>query len=217
RPRGEHFPLGSYGHTGFTGTALWIDPFSRTFWILLSNRVHPDRTGNVLPLQFTLGTLAAEAVEGYDFEKVPGALPMRTNYFARSTLDPAGTAATGTNRLPLAPKNTGPGRPQSDIRGVLNGIDVLVKQKFAPLRRKRIGLVTNHTGMDRWRNPTIDLLFHAPEVELKALFSPEHGIRGELDEQVTNSVDAATGLPVHSLYPKIPAKADGQSDREYNA
>lgn len=62
RPRGNIFPIGSYGHTGFTGTAIWIDPFSNTFWILLTNRVHPDGKGNILPLQRTLGTLAAEAV-----------------------------------------------------------------------------------------------------------------------------------------------------------
>jgi CubicO group peptidase (beta-lactamase class C family) len=55
------FPIGSYGHTGFTGTAIWIDPFSNTFWILLTNRVHPDGKGNILALQRTLGTLAAEA------------------------------------------------------------------------------------------------------------------------------------------------------------
>lgn len=59
--RGEIFPPGSYGHTGFTGTALWIDPYSKTFWILLSNRVHPDGKGNILALQKTFSTLAAEA------------------------------------------------------------------------------------------------------------------------------------------------------------
>ncbi len=59
--RGEVFPPGSYGHTGFTGTAIWIDPFSKTFWILLSNRVHPDGKGNILSLQKTFSTLAAEA------------------------------------------------------------------------------------------------------------------------------------------------------------
>jgi CubicO group peptidase (beta-lactamase class C family) len=59
--RGEVFPLGSYGHTGFTGTAMWIDPFSKTFWLLLSNRVHPDGKGNILALQKSLSTLAAEA------------------------------------------------------------------------------------------------------------------------------------------------------------
>jgi len=59
--RGDVFPLGSYGHTGFTGTALWIDPFSKTFWILLSNRVHPDGKGNILSLQKAFSTLTAEA------------------------------------------------------------------------------------------------------------------------------------------------------------
>jgi len=168
RPRGKLFPLGSYGHTGFTGTSLWIDPFSETFWIFLSNRVHPDGEGNILPLQAALATLAAEAVEGFDFTNVPGALPARM-----------------TNGPP--PK-------------VLNGIDVLVKQNFAPLKHLRIGLITNHTGQDRQRHPTIDLLKNAPQVSLKVLFSPEHGIRGQADEKVGDSVDAKTGLPVHSLY-----------------
>jgi uncharacterized protein YbbC (DUF1343 family) len=68
------------------------------------------------------------------------------------------------------------------------------------LKKLRIGLITNHTGVDRRRRPTIDLLKNAPEVELKALFSPEHGIRGELDEKVSDSVDQKTGLPVYSLY-----------------
>jgi CubicO group peptidase (beta-lactamase class C family) len=62
RPRGDRFPMGSYGHTGFTGTSIWIDPFSKSFWILLTNRVHPDGKGNVLELQRTLATLAAEAI-----------------------------------------------------------------------------------------------------------------------------------------------------------
>jgi len=77
RPRGEVFPLGSYGHTGFTGTCLWIDPFSETFYILLSNRVHPNGKGNILPLQANLGTLAGEAVTDFSFFWVPGALPPR--------------------------------------------------------------------------------------------------------------------------------------------
>ena len=64
RPRGDLFPIGSYGHTGFTGGSFWIDPYSKTFYIFLSNRVHPDGKGNVLALQRTLGTLAARAV-GY--------------------------------------------------------------------------------------------------------------------------------------------------------
>ncbi len=202
RPRGTAFPRGSFGHTGWTGTALWIDPFSKTFWILMSNRVHPDGNGNVLPLYLTLGTLAAEAVEGFDFRNVEGALPFRSNF----VLTASAPARSATNLL---------ARPHPSLPGALNGIDVLVKQNFAPLKRLRLGLVTNHTGQDRWRNPTIDLLFQAPDVQLKALFSPEHGLRGALDEQVFNSTDEITGLPIYSLYPRIPGRAKGQSDADF--
>ena len=172
RPRGKLFPIGSYGHTGFTGNAMWIDPFSKTFWILLSNRVHPDGKGNVLPLQLSIATFAAMAVDGFDYTNVEGALPQRA------------TRESATLRR----------------AEVLNGIDVLAKKKFAPLKKLKIGLITNHTGIDRERKPTIDILKEAPEVELKALFSPEHGIRGQYDEKIDDSVDEKTGLPVYSLY-----------------
>jgi uncharacterized protein YbbC (DUF1343 family)/CubicO group peptidase (beta-lactamase class C family) len=222
RPRGAVFPRGSYGHTGWTGTTLWIDPFSKTFFIFLSNRVHPDGKGNVLALYSTLGTLAAKAVEGFDFNRVQGALPFRTNFIAALMLD------TGYSILDTGSPAPSIQHPASSIQprlfaarpplpGVLNGIDLLVKQNFAPLKKLRLGLVTNHTGQDRWRRATIDLLFHAPDVQLKALFSPEHGIRGVLDEAVTDSVDEATGLPVYSLYPRSPAKSKVQTDGEYNA
>ncbi|MBI2946803.1 MAG: DUF1343 domain-containing protein [Verrucomicrobia bacterium] len=180
RPRGKHFPLGSYGHTGFTGTCLWIDPFSRTFWVFLSNRVHPDGKGNVLPLQAALASLAAEAVIGFNFAGAIGALPPR--------VPPEVTANSPANR------------PQAGVVQVLNGIDVLVQQEFAPLKGLRVGLITNHTGTDRHRNSAIDLLRAAPDMKLVALFSPEHGIRGALDEKVADSVDEKTGLPIHSLY-----------------
>jgi len=205
RPRGMVFPRGSFGHTGWTGTAIWIDPFSKTFWVMLSNRVHPEGKGNVLPLYFALGTLAAKSVDGFDFGQVQNALPFRANFIAAATDT---NAFAKTNDLFVA-------RPP--VPGVLNGIDVLVKRNFAPLKKLRIGLVTNHTGQDRWRNPTIDLLFHAPDVQLKALFSPEHGIRGALDESVSDSVDELTGLPVFSLYPKSPARKKGQTEKEYNS
>jgi uncharacterized protein YbbC (DUF1343 family)/CubicO group peptidase (beta-lactamase class C family) len=182
RPRGKLFPLGSYGHTGFTGTSIWIDPFSQTFWIFLSNRVHPDGQGNILPLQAALANLAAEAVEGFDFAHVPGALPPRTS-------NQVAVTSSAPVSLPSAARSE-----------VLNGIDVLVKENFAPLKNLRIGLITNHTGHDRRRRPTIDLLKNAQGVALKVLFSPEHGIRGELDEKVGDSVDEKTGLPVYSLY-----------------
>src|SRR5580700_5467996 len=82
----------------------------------------------------------------------------------------------------------------------LTGIDVLEAQKFAPLAGKRVGIITNQTGIDRDRHSTIDLLAHAPGVKLVALFSPEHGIRGTLDSRVSSTKDEATGLPVYSLY-----------------
>lgn len=70
RPRGTVFPVGSYGHTGFTGCILWIDPHSRTFYVFLSNRVYPDDKGVVLPLYTQIGTLAAQSARGFDFTKV---------------------------------------------------------------------------------------------------------------------------------------------------
>jgi len=125
-------------------------------------------------LRAQLGTLAAEAISDFDFGHVAGALASRSD------------------------SESAKARPRE--AGTLNGIDVLVRQKFAPLKGLRVGLITNHTGHDRNRNPTIDLLKNAPDVQLKALFSPEHGIRGAADEHVGDSVDEATGLPIHSLY-----------------
>jgi uncharacterized protein YbbC (DUF1343 family)/CubicO group peptidase (beta-lactamase class C family) len=177
--RGAIFPLGSYGHTGWTGTSLWIDPFSQTFVIFLSNRNHPDESGNVSQLRRRLGTLAAEAVPDFNFAFVPGALR------------PIGEAV---------PKTLAAGQERPARRNTLEGIDVLEKENFAPLKGMRIGLVTNHTGHDRQRNSTIDLLKNAPGVELKSLFSPEHGIRGEEDERVADTTDQKTVLPVYSLY-----------------
>lgn len=86
RPRGLLFPLGSYGHTGWTGVLLWIDPFSRTTVILLTNRLHPADRGNLTELYGIAGTLAACAVEDFDFTHVPGALPFRTNFIRWGTV-----------------------------------------------------------------------------------------------------------------------------------
>jgi len=86
-----------------------------------------------------------------------------------------------------------PGRVQT-------GLDVLEAQKFAALRNKHVGLITNHTGIDSQGRSTADLLSHAPGVHLVALFSPEHGLAGRNDEKIASSKDAATGLPIFSLY-----------------
>lgn len=171
-PRGAIFPVGSFGHTGWTGTSIWIDPHSKSFLIFLSNRNHPDESGSVVPLRHKLGTLAAQAIKGFNFAHVPGALEARP---------------------PATPT------PVADSE-VLNGVDVLVRDGFAPLKGLRIGLVTNHTGHDRQRRSTIDLLHQAEGVELVCLFSPEHGIRGELDDKVDDGTDSKTGLKVFSLY-----------------
>jgi uncharacterized protein YbbC (DUF1343 family) len=80
------------------------------------------------------------------------------------------------------------------------GLDVLEAQKFAPLRGKNIGLITNHTGLDSQGRSTVDLLSRAPGLHLVALFSPEHGLAGRNDERVSSTKDTATGLPVFSLY-----------------
>jgi uncharacterized protein YbbC (DUF1343 family) len=83
---------------------------------------------------------------------------------------------------------------------VLNGIDVLRRQHFEPLAGKRVGLITNHTGLAADGTPTIDLLYRCGACKLVALFSPEHGIRGLSDDKIDSTVDASTGLPVYSLY-----------------
>lgn len=183
RPRGTVFPVGSYGHTGFTGCIFWVDPFSKAFYVFLSNRVHPDGNGNILPLYGTLGTLSAQSAAGFDFSKVSGALQSR------------GRADTN--------------KPS------LNGIDVLKRDGFAPLKGKKVALITNHTGRDQEGNSTIDLLFKAPGVKLAMLFGPEHGIRGEVDEKVGDSVDQKTGLKVYSLYPESPKRPAGMSEADY--
>ncbi|MEN3940060.1 exo-beta-N-acetylmuramidase NamZ domain-containing protein [Prosthecobacter sp. SYSU 5D2] len=168
RPRGELFPVGSFGHTGFTGTSLWMDPYSNSFVIFLSSRLHPNGGGSVRDLYEEIGTAAAQCIPGYDFTQVTGALVKR-----------------GEKEVPT----------------VLNGIDVLKRDGYGPLNGLRVGLITNQTGMDAQRTATIDLLAKAPKVKLRALFSPEHGIRGALDqEKIGDSVDRKTGRPIYSLY-----------------
>ncbi len=80
------------------------------------------------------------------------------------------------------------------------GIDVLETEKFASLRGKRVGLITNQTGLDSYGHRTINLLARAEGVNLVAIFSPEHGIAGVADTTVSNQADAPTGLPIYSLY-----------------
>lgn len=85
---------------------------------------------------------------------------------------------------------------------VLPGIEVLKQNEFEGLRGKRVGLITNPTGIDNSLRSTIDILHAAPEVKLAALFAPEHGVRGDIHagDHVDASVDAATGVAVRSIY-----------------
>ena len=190
--RGDLFPLGSFGHTGFTGTSVWMDRVSQTFVVFLSNRVHPDGKGDVAPLRAKVATIAASAIEDTPIEKFREA---EAEYNAIvSAQIPKFRAQVESANLQSAIRN-----PKSEI--VLNGIDVLEKENFKALEGLKIGLVTNQTGRNMAGKPTIDVLKEAKNVQLVALFSPEHGIRGELDQaKIDDSKDEKTGLPVYSLY-----------------
>lgn len=189
-PRGAHFPIGSFGHTGWTGTSIWMDPFSQTFLVFLSNRNHPTEEGSVVQLRRTLATIAAEAVRSFNFVYVPGALSG-----VSKEEKPSGDG--GRTRSEAESESD---RESASTAEVLNGIDVLARDEFKPLRGFRVGLITNHTGIDRGRRSTIDLLHAADGVQLAALFSPEHGIRGVLDAKVEDDRDPKTGLTIFSLY-----------------
>jgi uncharacterized protein YbbC (DUF1343 family)/CubicO group peptidase (beta-lactamase class C family) len=185
-PRGGLFGPISFGHTGFTGTSLWIDPETETFVIILTSRLHPDGRGaSPTALRYEVATLAASAI--VDAPARPLLAPE-----ARTERAPEGRASRPAGRTTNV--------RDADGGFTRCGIDVLVEQNFRPLRKKRVGLVTNHTGRTRGGATTIDVLFRAPEVKLVKLFSPEHGIRGELDATVSDSVDDVTGLPIVSLY-----------------
>lgn len=182
--RGDLFPLGSFGHTGFTGTSMWLDPASQMFVVFLSNRVHPDGKGDVGPLRGRVATIVAGSVT--DTVPVERAREQTANYYAEVV----------KSLQQFASRNEGLGSSTK----VLNGIDVLERDNFKPLAGMRIGLVTNHTGRNREGRQTIDVLNNAPGVKLVSLFSPEHGIRGLADEKVSDSKDENTGLPIYSLY-----------------
>jgi uncharacterized protein YbbC (DUF1343 family)/CubicO group peptidase (beta-lactamase class C family) len=182
--RGDLFPVGaSYGHTGFTGTSLWIDPTSNSYVIFLSSRLHPDGTGDVGILRSRIATVAAAGISDVQ----DGGSARRFN---------TGVQNAGSTSV-LNPRNEPPSRTI-----VLNGIDVLARDGFKPLRGKRVGLLTNHTGRSKDGRSTIDVLHTAPGVTLVSLFSPEHGIRGVLDADVPAEKDDKTGLPIHSLFYK---------------
>ncbi len=157
---------GSFGHTGFTGTGIWIDPASSTYVIILTNRVHPNGKGNVEPLR----TKVLSLVSG---------------------------AAGATGRPWLSYHN---GQGTNNNGKVQTGIDVLVAEKFNSLTGLRVGLITNHSGIDSTGRRTVDLLHRARGVKLTAIFSPEHGFSGKAEGKVSSTKEALTGVPIYSLY-----------------
>jgi uncharacterized protein YbbC (DUF1343 family)/CubicO group peptidase (beta-lactamase class C family) len=191
--RGELLPVGGYGHTGFTGTSLWIDPATKTYIVLLTNAVHMNalptkEKGSAISLRTKVATAVAAAL----------------------ALDPAQAekmrvaAITGYNEMQSAARRLA-------VRNgtVKTGIDVLEETKFAALHPARggaprsIGLLTNQTGVDSNGRRTIDVLASVPGILLDAIFSPEHGVTGTLDTtdiKNKNAKDAATGITVYTVY-----------------
>ena len=175
--RGELMPLGSFGHTGFTGTSIWLDPATQVFIVFLSSRLHPDGKGDVTPLRARVSTVVQSAL---------------TTGVTRAARESTWTRQAFESQTAVVPPP--PAQP------VLAGVDVARADGFKMLAGLRVGLVTNHTGRARDGAATIDLLATAPNVKLVSLFSPEHGIRGILDATVPSATDDKTGLPIHSLY-----------------
>jgi uncharacterized protein YbbC (DUF1343 family)/CubicO group peptidase (beta-lactamase class C family) len=156
--RGDLLSHSAFGHGGFTGTVLWIDPELDLYFIFLSNRVHPSGDGSVNTLAGRIANLVAATY---------------------------GKAAQQATRL----------------ESVLTGIDTLEQENFRSLQDSNIGVITNHTGRNASGTSTAEILSRAPGVQLKALFSPEHGFEGILDTaKINDATDTKTGLRIYSLY-----------------
>src|SRR5439155_16694 len=165
----------------FTGTSVWINPTTRSYLILLTNRVHPNGGGGtkILELRTRVGAAAGAALF------VP---------------DLGTKVAMGDSTAPGTDGGEESVKPAPLTSVVRSGLDVLVAQNFAPISGYTIGLVPNQTGIDAQGRRAIDRLAAAPGVRLAAIFSPEHGLVGDASTDVPNGRDVVTGLPVWSLY-----------------
>ena len=172
--RGDLFPFGSFGHTGYTGTSIWLDPGTDTFVVILTSRLYPHGKGDVRDLRSEIASIAASAIVD---------IPPRTAA-RKDQIVQGGKAAD----LPSVP--------------VMTGIDVLRAEGFKSLRGHRIGLLTQRTMAASDGQSTVDVLRAAPDVKLVALFSPEHGFDGDGNGRIASGSDGTSGLPVYSLYGK---------------
>ena len=183
--RGDLLPVGSFGHTGFTGTSLWIDPVTDTYIVILTNGVHPNGHGSAVSLRNEIATAVAAALHLTVSEE--GTLRL--------------ARITGYNESMMAAR-----RIVARNGDVKNGIDVLEDHAFRelhpdPAHPRKIGLVANQTAVDRAGRRTADVLARVPGLQLVAIFSPEHGLEGKLDTTaIGDSRDEATGAPVYSVY-----------------
>ncbi|HOQ30536.1 MAG TPA: DUF1343 domain-containing protein, partial [Armatimonadota bacterium] len=158
--RGDLLPSGSAGHSGFTGTSLWIDRDLGLAIILLTNVVHPTRERSARRLRSRVSNVVAAALQ--------------------------------------PPSATVPDRVRDPLL-VRLGVDLLREEGCRRLAGEAVGLITNHTGRCADGTPTLRMLLEHG-VKVRALFSPEHGIAGRLDEEVASGRDEETGLPIHSLF-----------------
>ncbi len=188
--RGELLPVGSFGHTGFTGTSLWIDPATNTYVVLLTNATML-KDGTVISLRTEIANAVAAA------------LNLTVTQQQKVRLE----RITGYNETQMAARRI-------VVRNghVLNGIDILEERKFEPLKvpnvaTPHIGLVTNQTGIDSHGKRTIDVLAGITGMQLTAIFSPEHGIQGTVETpNIPDGKDGATGVPIYSVYGDTDAK-----------
>lgn len=171
--RGVLMSPAAFGHGGFTGTAFWVDPEFDLFVVFLGNRLHPDGKGGVNGLCGKVGEIAVESI----WEE----------------LDPTETKNAVEKSVYRSP-NAG------KTADVLPGADVLDRDGYSLFDGKKVGLLTNQTGVLR-DGRRLPKAFQDAGVQLTTLFSPEHGLYGELDQsEIGDGKDRETGLPVFSLY-----------------
>ncbi|MCY4187960.1 MAG: DUF1343 domain-containing protein, partial [Bryobacterales bacterium] len=184
-PRGDLFSTASFGHTGYTGPSLWIDPVSHALVVLMTNRVHPTDKTSVVRLRSLVASIVAANL--------------------------APSAAEGPRRAERT-------RDRAILSPVKTGLDVLAAEGFARLRGKKIGLLTNHTGIDRSRRRNIDMLAAASDVSLELIFTPEHGLGGDLDQaDIADGRDRRTGIAVRSLYRSDRKRPEADDLRDLDA